>query len=247
VGFLDRLLIGGGVAWLARSVYRNAQEAQETKRRRSSPLSFNDGISQEDFAEMATAIADRTPRVLWAEIVGMTAVLRVESNTGLSIWRAKVDFNDYGHLTGAYWIDSDNSESLVPSYFADALSTQIETRTQAYAQARQSSEGPRSAPPNWYPTDVGLRYWDGAAWTQDVAPADYPAQAGRPIPVRKASRPIGIAFAWIVAILTAGYMLPWAVAVTRGTPNRNGVGLVCFFLGWTLIGWIAALVMACTD
>lgn len=55
-----------------------------------------------------------------------------------------------------------------------------------------------------------------------------------------------VAFAWIAAVLTFGYMLPWAIAATRGKSNAGAVGLVNFFVGWTFIGWIAALVMACT-
>lgn len=256
MGFLDKLLIGGGAAWLARSIYRNAQE---TKRRKSSPLSFDDGLSQKDFVEMATAIANRTPRVIGIDVVGMTVVLRIKSNSGLSNWHAEVDFNDYGHLTGAYWIDTENSDSQIPSHFANAVSTRIAERSEAYAQVRESSEklqqdrgsteAAQSAPPGWYPTDVGLRYWDGAAWTHDVAPAGYPApraRAGEEAPLRQPSGPTSIVLAWIIAVMTVGYMLPWAVAVTRGTLNRGRVGLVCLFLGWTLIGWIVALVMACT-
>jgi hypothetical protein len=54
-----------------------------------------------------------------------------------------------------------------------------------------------------------------------------------------------VAIAWVCAFCTLGYMLPWAVAATRGGSNQLGVGLVNCFLGWSLIGWIVALVMAC--
>jgi len=40
-------------------------------------------------------------------------------------------------------------------------------------------------------------------------------------------------------------MLPWAIAASRGKSNSLGVALVDLFAGWTLIGWIAALIMAC--
>lgn len=40
-------------------------------------------------------------------------------------------------------------------------------------------------------------------------------------------------------------MLPWAVAATRGKSNATAVALINLLLGWTLIGWIVALVMAC--
>ena len=55
-----------------------------------------------------------------------------------------------------------------------------------------------------------------------------------------------VVVAWLLTVLTVGYMLPWAVAVTRRSSNSTSVALVCLFLGWTVIGWIVALVMACT-
>src|SRR5690625_6947107 len=54
-----------------------------------------------------------------------------------------------------------------------------------------------------------------------------------------------LAFAWILAIFTAFYMLPWAIAATRGKSNHSSVGLINFLLGWSVIGWIVALIMAC--
>lgn len=47
----------------------------------------------------------------------------------------------------------------------------------------------------------------------------------------------------IVAILTAGYMLPWAIAAVRDVPHW-GVFWVNLLLGWTVVGWIIALVMS---
>ncbi len=47
----------------------------------------------------------------------------------------------------------------------------------------------------------------------------------------------------IAAILTAGYMLPWAIAAVRDVPHWS-VFWVNLLLGWTIVGWIVALVMA---
>ncbi len=48
----------------------------------------------------------------------------------------------------------------------------------------------------------------------------------------------------VAAILTAGYMLPWAIAALRDLRTHVSVGLVNLLLGWTIIGWIVALVMS---
>lgn len=38
------------------------------------------------------------------------------------------------------------------------------------------------------------------------------------------------------------YFLPLIVAVIRNHKNVMGVGLLNFFLGWTLLGWVGALI-----
>jgi hypothetical protein len=51
--------------------------------------------------------------------------------------------------------------------------------------------------------------------------------------------------AWGLTVLTLGYLFPWAIAASRGRSNQAAIGLLNFFLGWTFVGWVAALVMAC--
>jgi hypothetical protein len=42
----------------------------------------------------------------------------------------------------------------------------------------------------------------------------------------------------------AMYWLPTLIAVIRRTPSALGIAAFNFFLGWTVIGWIVALVWA---
>lgn len=56
--------------------------------------------------------------------------------------------------------------------------------------------------------------------------------------------PVSTVLSWFAAFITAGYMLPWAIAATRGKSNHWATFWVNLLLGWTLIGWIWALVMA---
>ena len=57
---------------------------------------------------------------------------------------------------------------------------------------------------------------------------------------------VEVAFAWVLTVLTGGYLLPWAIAATRGKSNSGTIALVNLLLGWTVVGWVVALVMACT-
>ncbi len=65
------------------------------------------------------------------------------------------------------------------------------------------------------------------------------------VPVEPADRSWTVTkvVAVIVAIATAGYMLPWAIAAVRDVPHWT-VFWVNLLLGWTIIGWIVALVMS---
>jgi hypothetical protein len=51
----------------------------------------------------------------------------------------------------------------------------------------------------------------------------------------------------IVLLAVIGlYMLPYIVAKSRGHANDSAIFVVNLFLGWTFIGWVAALAWACT-
>jgi len=54
-----------------------------------------------------------------------------------------------------------------------------------------------------------------------------------------------IVISWIVTVLTGFYMLPWAIAATRHKENTATIALLNVFVGWSGIGWIVALVLAC--
>jgi len=48
----------------------------------------------------------------------------------------------------------------------------------------------------------------------------------------------------IIALVSGLYMLPGAIALWNGHPKTTPIMLVNFLLGWTVIGWIVALVWA---
>ena len=58
------------------------------------------------------------------------------------------------------------------------------------------------------------------------------------------ARPVSALVAWGAALLTLGYMLPWAIAATRGKSNHWAIFWLNLLLGWTFVGWVVALVMA---
>jgi len=61
-----------------------------------------------------------------------------------------------------------------------------------------------------------------------------------------AGNAIGDEIGGILVILFAfvAYFFPSIVADRRDVPNKGSVRIINLFLGWTLIGWVAALAMA---
>jgi hypothetical protein len=56
----------------------------------------------------------------------------------------------------------------------------------------------------------------------------------------------GAAVALLVVIAGIGlYFLPSMVAVSRKVTNQGSIFVINFFLGWSFIGWVVALAMAC--
>ena len=128
MGLIDKVLVGGLVALLGAGVRSLYQDAQEEKRRKNSPLQFEPELTQQDFIAIAERIAKIMPRSDGVEVSGMTAILTVRSNTGLTSWTAEADFNNYGRLTGRYWLTTENEQSPIPKVFADALKDEILAR-----------------------------------------------------------------------------------------------------------------------
>ena len=184
----DKLIIAGGIALVGaviKSFRQDAQRERENERRRQTPVSFDGRLSERDFRDLVSTTAGRTPRVTGVSVAGAVVDLEVGSISGLSQWSAEIDFNDYGRLTGKYWLDSENGDSSVPSHFADSVSDQIVTRMKTDVvedpAINSSPSGvvvpdatPQPVPPpaGWYldPNQAArLRYWDGLSWTGHTA------------------------------------------------------------------------------
>jgi hypothetical protein len=50
-----------------------------------------------------------------------------------------------------------------------------------------------------------------------------------------------------VWLLIALYFVPSVIAVARGHRNMNAIGVTNLVLGWTVLGWVAALIWSFTN
>ncbi|WP_256807780.1 superinfection immunity protein [Bradyrhizobium sp. Bra64] len=51
----------------------------------------------------------------------------------------------------------------------------------------------------------------------------------------------------IIGLVIAAYFMPAIVASNRGHQNTAAIVVLNIFLGWTLLGWVVALVWAFTE
>ncbi|QWD61662.1 superinfection immunity protein [Polynucleobacter sp. MWH-UH25E] len=49
-------------------------------------------------------------------------------------------------------------------------------------------------------------------------------------------------FAVLIALLSLFYFMPFAIAFNRKRANTGAIFALNLFLGWSLIGWVVALV-----
>jgi hypothetical protein len=97
-------------------------------------------------------------------------------------------------------------------------------------------------PPQYAPPGQWAGYPPAAQY-----PPYQPPYAPRYLPpTDQRTNSVEVTFAWILTVLTVLYFLPWAIAATRGKSNSGAIAVLNFLLGWTFIGWVAALVMACS-
>lgn len=122
---LEKIVFGvfGGV--LIKTISAAKESAEEERRRKNTPCYFNDGISKEQFDVIVKRASKHIKRLTKLTVDGAIVHGTVRTQSGLSEWNFEIDFNDYGHITGRYWISSDNSDSNIPSHIADNITKMI--------------------------------------------------------------------------------------------------------------------------
>ena len=120
------IVIIGVIGVLINRGRKDAEERTEEERRRTSkPCTFSDGISREQFEEIVKKSGKHIKRIANLSVDGTTVYGTVRAQSGLSEWNFRIDFNDYGHLTGEYWLFSDNDDSNIPKRVADNINLMV--------------------------------------------------------------------------------------------------------------------------
>ena len=127
MGFFSGLLTVGVAGLVLKGISESRKEREEEERRKNTPCKFNKGLAKEDFVEIVNQVVKSIKRKkMEASISGPIVKGTVESQSGLSTWTFSIDFNDYGKISGRYWLKSENKDSTIPKYIADKIQAEIE-------------------------------------------------------------------------------------------------------------------------
>lgn len=123
-------IVGGilGVSVIKSNRKFRAQR-KENERRRNTPFHFDSKISESEFETIVYQITDDFRRVKDVSVDGPLVSGTVVSQSHLSQWDFTLDFNDYGRITGRYWLTSDNDDSSIPDKVGELICEAVQSYT----------------------------------------------------------------------------------------------------------------------
>lgn len=125
-------------AWL-----RELEERRKrNERRKRTAFRFYDDLSREEFSRIVAESRKGIKRLVSISCTGSTVTGVVRSQSKLTEWTFWLDFNDWGRLTGSYWITSENDDSVIPKVVGDRISSAIISKVGRVARQEPAPEEP---------------------------------------------------------------------------------------------------------
>lgn len=100
----------------------------EIETRRSHRVRFKDNLTIDDFYEIVESRCKLVKRIDKVDINNGLISVDVLSQSGISRWSFEIDFNDYGSITGRYWLESENKDSNIPKNIAKSIANSIKNK-----------------------------------------------------------------------------------------------------------------------
>lgn len=139
MGFVYLFTIGlFGVGWImdmvkvltrktdTKRVVSNGASIEKTEsERRKAICRFEKGISKEEFRTMVKRSGKNIEHITGLFAEGALVFGTIKTSNEASGWCFKIDFNDFGELTGEYCIEADNKQSVIPKIIAERIAQQI--------------------------------------------------------------------------------------------------------------------------
>lgn len=93
--------------------------------RKNTPCNFSEKLTQKDFENIAIKIAKPIKR-LTVTVNKEFIIGKVRTSSGINTWEFILDFNDYGKITGEYWIKyNENHDSQIPNSYAEQVKSAV--------------------------------------------------------------------------------------------------------------------------
>lgn len=102
-----------------------SEEEIADNRRKNTPFNFDSGISSNEFVSIAERCAYTISAICSLKVVGPIVYCKVSATRGNGTWNFRIDFNDYGHLTGNWWTYYEGDDSEIPVRLANLISDEI--------------------------------------------------------------------------------------------------------------------------
>lgn len=105
----------------------NEETLDDEEIRKNTVCKFDDEkLSQQDFENIVVRNCRRIKRVYNVNVEGSVVSAKFQSQSGITSWSFVIDFNDYGKITGRYWISTTNKNSEIPRAIANMVKESIE-------------------------------------------------------------------------------------------------------------------------
>lgn len=123
MGSWSKILGGIGVAagLVGFAIHSTKKEQQEEERRKSNVCEFEDGVTNEEFTDIVHTSAKGIKRLTNISVNEAVVCGEFRSQSGLTDWSFSLDFNDYGHITGKCWTESENEDSTIPKVLRERI------------------------------------------------------------------------------------------------------------------------------
>ena len=102
-----------------------AKARKQREKRKNTECLFDERMFPDDFFNIVLEVVECYPRVSAFYISNGCIDVEIYSQSYASTWNFEIDFNDYGHITGEYWLSSENTDSNIPDTIAKRIASAV--------------------------------------------------------------------------------------------------------------------------
>lgn len=124
------ICVSTGVILCTWAVFKVAKKHEQwvhsDEYRRKQICNFDEVITESVFDTIAKYELKYLSRLDYYEISGPKVYVCVYSQSGASSWKFCLDYNDFGRVSGEYWVYSENHKSSIPETIGNRIKRDIE-------------------------------------------------------------------------------------------------------------------------